>query len=164
MNLDRKKLLKSKVLVDLLKLNFPALISILLRDYDNKTVRQVLKNIGSDMAESWLQYFRPKGYNVKLILKVNTKKTFGKLKMQVKKHDDGFSLIFYECPLCRRDIEIKSEVPYCISISGFYERYFNILASENDKFGFKKIEGTTIKSISGGNNYCEHYFKIIEKY
>ncbi|MHA1271295.1 MAG: hypothetical protein ACTSPY_15995 [Candidatus Helarchaeota archaeon] len=163
MNYSRNKIFNSKVQLELLKLNFPVLISILLNEYDIETTCRVLKKIGEDMADTWLKYYVPKGYNLKNLIKKNTLRTFGKLKMQVKQNEDGFSLIFYECPLCSKEIEIVSQVPYCISISGFYEKFFNNLAAKSDRFGFKKIEGTTIKSISGGDTYCEHIFKILEK-
>ncbi|MHA1230125.1 MAG: hypothetical protein ACTSRP_05435 [Candidatus Helarchaeota archaeon] len=162
MNVSRKELLRSKVNVDLLKLNFPALITILLNDYEVDAIKQLLKDIGGDMAESWLTFYTPKSANVKRILKMNTLRTFGNLKMKVKMREFDFSLIFYQCPLCRKDIEILSEIPYCLSIAGYYERYFNILASKNPKFKFKKIVGDTIKSISSGDKYCEHLFKYVE--
>jgi hypothetical protein len=163
-NFSRDKLYKSKIQTELLKLNFPVLIAILLKDYDSETTKKVLKKIGADMSHTWLNYFTPpKGNDIRKIFIKNTRKTFGKLKIEtIEDPENGnFSLIFHDCPLCKRDIEILSEVPYCISIAGFYEDFFNELAKTRD-FWFKKISGTTKMSISSGDEYCEHYFEVIE--
>lgn len=161
MNFTNKELLRSKIQSKLLKLNFPILIAILLRDYDSDTVKRTLKQIGKDMGATWLKYYTPPSNKICKIFKKNTIKTFGKLKMKCDVYNDGFSLIFYECPLCSKDIEIFSDVPYCVSISGFYEQFFNELAKTKD-FWFNKIEGDTVKSISSGDEYCEHYFKKVD--
>lgn len=163
-NFDRQTLFNSKLQLELLKLNFPVLISILLKDYDNKTTRKVLKNIGADMSKTWLDYYTPKGDNIKEIFLKNTLKTFGKLRIEIieDRENGNFSLIFHDCPLCSKNIEILSEVPYCVSISGFYEEFFNILAAKNKNLWFNKISGSTKKSISSGDEYCEHFFEVIE--
>ncbi|MBD3229349.1 MAG: hypothetical protein GF329_14285 [Candidatus Lokiarchaeota archaeon] len=166
----REKLIKESASSYLIQMIYIEAYAYLRQKYGSvETLNNKLKAMGRRIGRSVFKYYKPPHKsitgNVKEIIKTIAGIQNTELKkdyLEGTKDLRGFSIVFKKCPLCVEEVETEG-VHYCTPTMCIMEEYINLgLKAGYVKKDFNRVEGKVLKSVSGGDDVCEYYYKIKE--
>ncbi|NVM04444.1 MAG: hypothetical protein HWN67_19125 [Candidatus Helarchaeota archaeon] len=121
------------------------------KNYNNELILSTLKKMGSNIAENYFKFWKPKGKELNIILKEIYEFIFYK-KVKVNLQNQTIQVTQKNCPFCkyeRPDIGIAG----CNIILGVIEKYFKDNNLDN-------LSGKVVSSKTFGNKKCVHQYTL----
>lgn len=163
-------LLGSKALLMPIKRSSPEIIGFLIAKRGAEQAEKDLYDIGGLIAQRVLMVWSPKKTEPFKVFKEAGRKFFGNKKIKkrvlerINGRDSKISVQDRKCPVCPTEKgqeleEQLKEINHCVMISGFIEAILKHLI-ETQPVPYNEIKCETVKSISSGDDYCEHIITI----
>ena len=165
-----EELIGTKALLMPIKRSSPEIIGFLIAKRGLEQAAKDLYDIGGLIAERILMVWSPKKTEPFEIFKEAGRKFFGNKKIKkrvlerVNGRDSIISVQDRNCPVCptEKGQELEEQlrkINHCIMISGFIEAVIkHQIATQSLPYSDIKCE--TVKSVSSGDEYCEHILTI----
>lgn len=161
--IDREDLHQEKCASIVIAMLYIELFSQLQKKYAPSLVAEKLHGMGRNIASTYFQYYQPHKTTISGLVREIAEELAGIKNITLKRVDDGFTIATTDCPLCMPGIEIEGP-HYCYPTMGILEEMINAsIQARPDKFQYKGVVGSVVRSISAGADACEYHFRLIKK-
>ncbi len=159
--ISRDKLIDEKSQTLLIAMIYVEIYTRIHEKFDEETAAQKLMEFGNKIARSYYEYYKPSKSTVSGITRELSREIGGMKNVKIRRTEDGFTVSSPDCPLCVPELEIEGPA-YCYPTCGILEEYLNLIFRDNpEKYPYKAVVGTVLKSQSCGAKVCEYYYKLV---